>query len=45
MARGDTAPIENDGDSHAERPDYDQQRTAHLNRLGIEVMRYTTWML
>ncbi len=33
--------IEIDGDSHGEQRDYDRQRTASLNRLGIEVIRYT----
>ena len=33
--------IEIDGDSHAEQAEYDEQRTARLNRLGIEVIRYT----
>ncbi|MDO8692342.1 MAG: endonuclease domain-containing protein [Dehalococcoidia bacterium] len=33
--------IEIDGDSHAEQPDYDRQRTARLNKLRIEVMRYS----
>ena len=33
--------IEIDGDSHAEKEDYDQRRTARLNRLGIEVVRYS----
>ncbi|MDO8691931.1 MAG: endonuclease domain-containing protein [Dehalococcoidia bacterium] len=33
--------IEIDGDSHAEQPGYDRQRTARLNKLGIEVMRYS----
>jgi very-short-patch-repair endonuclease len=33
--------IEIDGDSHAEQVEYDQKRTTRLNRLGIEVIRYT----
>jgi len=33
--------IEIDGDSRAEQPDYDRQRTTRLNQLGIEVIRYT----
>ena len=33
--------IEIDGDSHAAQEDYDQRRTACLNRLGIEVIRYS----
>jgi very-short-patch-repair endonuclease len=32
--------IEIDGDSHAEQVEYDLQRTAVLNQLGIEVIRY-----
>ncbi|MBI2304387.1 MAG: DUF559 domain-containing protein [Chloroflexi bacterium] len=32
--------IEIDGDSHADQTDYDQERTARLNQLGIEVIRY-----
>ncbi|MBI5885020.1 MAG: endonuclease domain-containing protein [Deltaproteobacteria bacterium] len=32
--------IEIDGDTHAELEEYDKQRTARLNRLGIEVIRY-----
>ena len=32
--------IESDGDSRAEQPDYDRQRTARLNQVGIEVIRY-----
>ncbi|MDO8692364.1 MAG: DUF559 domain-containing protein [Dehalococcoidia bacterium] len=37
--------IEIGGDSHAEQPDYDRQRTARLNKLGIEVMRCSLWIL
>ena len=33
--------IEIDGDSHAEQKEYDRQRSARLNALGIEVIRYT----
>ena len=35
--------IEVDGDSHfiESGPDYDRQRTAHLERFGIEVVRFT----
>ena len=33
--------IEIDGDSHAEQADYDRQRTARLNQIGIDVIRYT----
>ena len=33
--------IEIDGDSHTEQAEYDEQRTARLNQLGIEVIRYT----
>jgi len=33
--------IEIDGDSHAETVDYDAQRTAVLQSLGLEVIRYT----
>ena len=32
--------IEIDGDSHAEQFDYDVQRTAYLNCLGLRVLRY-----
>ncbi|MBI5237309.1 MAG: DUF559 domain-containing protein [Deltaproteobacteria bacterium] len=32
--------IEVDGDTHAEQEDSDRQRTARLNRLGVEVTRY-----
>jgi very-short-patch-repair endonuclease len=32
--------IEIDGDSHAEQFDYDAQRTAYLNSLGLRVLRY-----
>jgi len=32
--------IEIDGDSHAEQAGYDAQRTAHLNSLGLSVLRY-----
>ena len=33
--------IEIDGDSHADQEEYDKRRTARLNELGIEVIRYT----
>ena len=33
--------IEIDGDSHAEQEEYDKKRTARLNEIGIEVIRYT----
>ena len=33
--------IEIDGDSHAEQQEYDRHRSARLNALGIEVIRYT----
>ena len=33
--------IEIDGDSHAEQKEHDRQRSARLNMLGIEVIRYT----
>jgi len=33
--------VEIDGDTHADQENYDKQRTAKLNRLGIEVIRYT----
>jgi len=33
--------IEIDGDSHAEQEEYDKERTARLNELGIKVLRYT----
>ena len=33
--------VEIDGDTHAEQENYDKQRTARLNRLGIEVIRYS----
>ncbi len=33
--------IEIDGDTHASHEDYDRQRTAELNGVGIEVIRYT----
>lgn len=33
--------IEVDGDSHAEKEEYDQMRTDTLNALGIKVIRYT----
>ncbi len=33
--------IEIDGDSHAEQKEHDRQRSARLNALGIEVIRYT----
>jgi very-short-patch-repair endonuclease len=32
--------IEIDGDSHAEQPDYDAQRTAFLESRGLRVLRY-----
>ncbi|MFH1902574.1 MAG: endonuclease domain-containing protein [Candidatus Omnitrophota bacterium] len=32
--------IEIDGDSHAEQVNYDLQRTARLNQIGIDVIRY-----
>jgi very-short-patch-repair endonuclease len=32
--------IEIDGDSHAEQPDYDAQRTAFLESHGLHVLRY-----
>ena len=33
--------IEIDGDTHAEQQQYDATRTQRLNKLGIEVFRYT----
>ncbi len=36
-----TLAIEIDGDSHAEQAEYDRRRTAHLNRLGIDLVRYS----
>ena len=33
--------IEIDGDSHADQKEHDRQRSARLNVLGIEVIRYT----
>jgi very-short-patch-repair endonuclease len=35
--------IEIDGDSHAEQIEYDAERTAFLNRLGLRVLRYTNF--
>jgi very-short-patch-repair endonuclease len=35
--------IEIDGDSHAEQIEYDAERTAFLNRLGLHVLRYTNF--
>jgi very-short-patch-repair endonuclease len=32
--------IEVDGDSHADQPDYDAQRTAFLESHGLRVLRY-----
>ncbi len=33
--------IEIDGDSHAERIEYDNERTEYLKSLGIKIIRYT----
>ena len=33
--------IEIDGDTHAEQKQYDKDRTKNLNKVGVEVIRYT----
>ena len=35
--------IELDGDSHLDNKDYDNQRTADLNKFGIKVIRYCNY--